>query len=240
MPVAKALAGNLRVIVSLCKGGSTALIHSLSHAPGVTCYLQTVKSGQRQFGIPDYSVYYCRHEGVVLSKETIGHSTVADCTLAVFPSDEAIAVTRPVFLFRDPVDAWAAWARSGWGSLACFLQAYGHLLDLYDRARSLSPDAAAIRYEAFGENVRSGFRRLCDILEIRFDEGMIRWRHRFPEESTVIWREDVQADFDRGQADSARAARGFIWRRTDFMPAKDDLREIEGRFRARYEACAAE
>ena len=82
MPAAKRLAENLRVIVSLCKGGSTALIHSLSHAPGVTCYLQTVKSGQRRFGVPDYGVYYCRHAGVVLSKETIGHSTEADCTLA--------------------------------------------------------------------------------------------------------------------------------------------------------------
>jgi len=46
-------ANNLRVIVSLCKGGSTALIHSLAHAPGVTCYLQTVKSGQRSRGEPD-------------------------------------------------------------------------------------------------------------------------------------------------------------------------------------------
>jgi hypothetical protein len=27
------LVGNLRVIVSLCKGGSTALTHSLAHAP---------------------------------------------------------------------------------------------------------------------------------------------------------------------------------------------------------------
>ena len=44
------LVSNLRVIVSLCKGGSTALIHSLAHAPGVTCYLSTVKSGQRSRG----------------------------------------------------------------------------------------------------------------------------------------------------------------------------------------------
>ena len=65
-----------------------ALIHSLSHAPDVTCYLQTVKSGQRTSGQPDYGVYFEMHEGVVLSKETIGHSTVADCTLRIFPDDE--------------------------------------------------------------------------------------------------------------------------------------------------------
>ena len=237
MPAAKRLAENLRVIVSLCKGGSTALIHSLSHAPGVTCYLQTVKSGQRRFGVPDYGVYYCRHAGVVLSKETIGHSTEADCTLAVFPSDEAVVATRPVFLLRDPVDAWAAWARSGWGSLAYFLQAYTHLLDLCDRARGLTAGAAAIRYETFGEDVEAAFRRLCGVLEIPYDAGMVNWRNRFPGESAVIWREDVQADFDRGHADSARAARGFAWRRTDFTPPAGELREIERRLRARYEAC---
>lgn len=104
------LVRNLRVIVSLCKGGSTALIHSLSHAPRVTCYLQTVKSGQRMHGAPDYGIYSQAHEGIVLSKETIGHSTAADCTLRVFPSDEAIRLTAPVFLFRDPVDTWAACA----------------------------------------------------------------------------------------------------------------------------------
>lgn len=130
-PVTEApLAQNLRLIVSLCKGGSTALIHSLAHAPGVTCYLQTVKSGQRTRGEPDYGIYYAAHEGIVLSKETIGHSTVADCTLRVFPSDAAIAATAPVFLFRDPLDTWAAWSRAGWGSLDLFSLAYGHALDL--------------------------------------------------------------------------------------------------------------
>ncbi|MGD8358755.1 MAG: hypothetical protein PVG42_11930, partial [Lysobacterales bacterium] len=87
------LTKNLRVIVSLCKSGSTALIHSLAHASGVTCYLQTVKSGQRMRGAPDYSVYHSDHPGVVLSKETIGHSTAEDCTLRVFPSDAAMRLT---------------------------------------------------------------------------------------------------------------------------------------------------
>ena len=231
-----ALARNLRVIVALCKGGSTALIHSLAHAAGVTCYLQTVKSGQRMHGLPDYSVYSARHDGVVLSKETIGHSTPEDCGLAVFPSDEAIRATSPVFLFRDPVDTRAAWARAGWGSPAFFLQAYGHALDLYERARRLAPATRAVRYEAFGEDAEAAFRHLCDLLGIAFTPEMIRWRYRFPDESPVIWREDVQADFDRGQADSARAAGGFTYRRTSFRLPAEEVREIERRFRARYEA----
>jgi hypothetical protein len=232
------LVRNLRVIVALCKGGSTALIHSLSHAPGVTCYLQTVKSGQRVHGQPDYSVYYQPHEGIVLSKETIGHSTVADCTLQVFPSDEAIRVTAPVFLFRDPVDTRAAWARAGWGSLEYFQLAYGHALDLHDRARRLAPAAAAIRYEAFGEDTVGAFRRLCGLLGIAFCDEIIHWRYRFPGESPVIWREDVQRDIERGQADSARAANGYVYRHTDYELPRAEVREIDRLFRERYEALA--
>jgi hypothetical protein len=227
---------NLRVIVALCKGGSTALIHSLSHAPGVTCYLQTVKSGQRVHGQPDYGVYFQAREGIVLSKETIGHSTVADCTLRVFPSDEAVRATSPVFLFRDPVDTRAAWARAGWGSLEYFKLAYGHALDLFDRACRLAPAAAAIRYEAFGQDAAGAFRRLCGLLGIDYCDEMIRWRYRFPDESPVIWREDVQRDIDRGQADSARAANGYVYRHTDYALPRAEVREIDRLFRARYEA----
>lgn len=232
------LVRNLRVIVALCKGGSTALIHSLAHAPGVTCYLQTVKSGQRVHGAPDYSVYYRAHEGVVLSKETIGHSTMADCTLQVFPSDEAIRATAPVFLFRDPVDTRAAWARAGWGSLEFFKLAYGHALDLYDRARRLAPAAAAIHYEEFGRDAEAAFRRLCGLLGIDYCDEMLHWRYRFPDESPVIWREDVQRDFDRGQSDSARRAAGFEYRSTDYPLPPAERREIDRLFRARYEALA--
>jgi hypothetical protein len=233
------LVQNHRVIVALCKGGSTALIHSLSHAPGVTCYLQTVKSGQRVHGRPDYSVYYQAHAGIVLSKETIGHSTVADCTLRVFPSAEAVRATSPVFLFRDPVDTRAAWARAGWGSLEYFKLAYGHALDLHDEARRLAPAAAAIHYETFGQDAAGAFRRLCGLLGIDYCAEMIHWRYRFPDESPVIWRADVQADFDRGQANSARAARGFVYRRTDHALPRAEVREIDRLFRARYEALAS-
>ena len=234
--VAMELVGNLRVIVSLCKGGSTALIHSLAHAPSVTCYLQTVKSGQRTAGKPDYSVFSAVHEGVVLSKETIGHSTEADCTLKIFPSDAAIRATAPVFLFRDPVDTWAAWSRAGWGSLDFFKLAYAHALDLWDRARSLAPAAAAIQYEDFGRDCFATFRRLCSVLGINYCDDMVHWRYRFPDQSPVVWRPDVQNDFDRGQSDSARVATGFVYRRTGHNLPRPEVDEINRLFRDRYAA----
>jgi hypothetical protein len=173
---------------------------------------------------------------VVLSKETIGHSTVADCTLQVFPSDEAIRMTAPVFLFRDPVDTRAAWARAGWGSAELFALAYGHALELYERARGLSPRTVALRYESFGANREAAFRRLCAELGIGFSRDMLQWRYRFPGESPVIWRDDVQRDFDRGQSDSARQATGFVYRRCDHRLPAAEAEAIERKFRTRYEA----
>jgi hypothetical protein len=233
------LTKNLRVIVSLCKSGSTALIHSLAHASGVTCYLQTVKSGQRMRGAPDYSVYHSDHPGVVLSKETIGHSTAEDCTLRVFPSDAAMRLTAPVFLFRDPVDAWAAWSRAGWGTPEAFEMAYRHLLSLYFRALELGSAATAIRYESFGEDTVAAFRRLCSVLGIAYTPDMINWRLRFPEQSPVIWRSDVQDDFDRGVCDSVRAASGFVYRRTDFRLPESERDCVDRLFRKSYEALPA-
>lgn len=222
------------MIVSLCKSGSTALIHSLSHAPDVICYLQTVKSGQRTSGQPDYGVYFEMHEGVVLSKETIGHSTVADCTLRIFPDDEAIRTTSPVFLFRDPVDTWASWSRAGWGTLELFRLAYDHALALYARARELAPGSTAIRYEDFGADCEAAFRGLCALLGVGFVPAMLKWRDRFPEGSRVIWRPDVQRDFDQGQSDTAKRAFGFEYRQADYDLPENEVEEINTLFRARW------
>lgn len=229
------LSTRLRMIVSLCKSGSTALIHSLSHAPGVTCYLQPVKSGQRTSGRPDYSLFYQAHEGVAIAKETIGHSTPADCTLAVFPSDEAIVATRPLFLFRDPADTWSSWSRAGWGSLDSFTTAYAHLLDLHQRARRLGA-ASAIRFEDFGGDREAAFRRLCALLEIPFTADMLDWRLRFPEESPVIWRADVQRDIERGRAASVGRATGFVYRKTAVAAPSREIDVVNRLFRARFKS----
>ncbi|MEJ8568570.1 hypothetical protein [Elongatibacter sediminis] len=223
----------LRVIVSLCKSGSTALIHSLAHADGVSCYMQTVKSGQRTHGTPDYGIYRQHHEGTALGKETIGPRTLADCTLAVFPDDAAIRATRPVFLLRDPRDTWATWSRAGWGSLERFLTAYEHLLNLYDRAQALGV-GTVFRYEAFGEDVERAFRELSAALGIGFTPDMIDWRLRFPDETPVIWRADVQADVDRGLSDSARRATGFRYRRSPQSITPAARAAIEARVGRRY------
>lgn len=227
------LSTRLRLIVSLCKSGSTALIHSLSHAPGVSCYLQIVKSGVRTAGQPDYSLFYAAHEGIAIDKETIGHSTRADCTLPVFPSNAAILATRPVFLFRDPTDTWSSWRRAGWGSLESFTIAYTHLLGLYARARRLGA-ASAIRFEAFGADREATFRHLCGLLEIPFTAEMLDWRLRFPEESPVTWRPDVQRDIERGHADSAGRAAGFVYRQTTEPAPASEIDEINRLFRAQY------
>lgn len=77
------------------------------------------------------------------------------------------------------------------------------------------------------------------MLGIEFSNEMIHWSRRFPDESPVIWRSDVQQDFDQGLSDTARAASGFVYRRTPHHLPPDQVAAIDRRFRARYEALDA-
>ena len=65
---------------------------------------------------------------------------------------------------------------------------------------------------------------------------MLNWRYRFPGESPVIWRADVQRDFDQGQSDSARASSGFRYRHSDHVLPAREVTEIERLFQEGYEA----
>ena len=52
----------------------------------------------------------------------------------------------------------------------------------------------------------------------------------------MIWREDVQIVFVRGQSDSAGEARGFVYRRTAHNLPKAEAEEVDRLFRERYAA----
>lgn len=78
------------------------------------------------------------------------------------------------------------------------------------------------------------------MLGIEYRDEMVHWRYPFPDGSPVIWREDVQRDFDRGQSDSARAAEGFVYRRTAHDLPGSETGMIDRLFRPRYEALAGD
>lgn len=101
-----------RLIIGPCRSGTTMLYRSFNNHPKVEVQFQTIKDGQRNSGTPDYSFFtYDSQKPFVIGKETVGYETVADCTLQVFPNDQAITATRPLFIFRNPRDAFSSWLK---------------------------------------------------------------------------------------------------------------------------------
>ena len=60
---------------------------------------------------------------VVISKEEVGNDLATgtpelnECNFPVFPDDDAIRQTKPVFLIREPKAAFDSWLAKGWDDI---------------------------------------------------------------------------------------------------------------------------
>ena len=72
-----------RLIIGPCRSGTTMLLRSVKNHPDAMIEFRTIKAGQHLRGIPDHSFFQRPvPEGKFLvSKETIGYGTDADCEL---------------------------------------------------------------------------------------------------------------------------------------------------------------
>ncbi len=169
----------VRAIVSPCRSASTALLQLLAQHPEVHCVYQPVKTGLRRAGRPDYGIYHGLHPvfgqrpAFVVAKETLGHSTLAECTLDPFGNDDVMARVRPLFVFRHPVETWSSWKRLGWGSLELFLQAYSHAQDLMTAALVRAPGAMALTAESLSDRREAMLRRVCEAWGLPFSARLL-------------------------------------------------------------------
>jgi len=169
----------LRVMVAPCRSSTTALLRLFSQHPDVHCVYQPVKTGLRASGTPDYGLYhgrhpvYAEHPGFVVSKETVGHSSAAECTFDPLADDETIRRVRPLFVFRDPARTWSSWKRLRWGDIELFVAAYRHVHDLMTRAHAISPHARALSAESLALHKPAALRGICANWGLRFDPALL-------------------------------------------------------------------
>ena len=186
------------LIIGPCRSGTTMLLRCAKNHPGAVVEFQTIKAGQRRTGTPDYT-FYDRPVPAgkfLVNKETVGYGTHEDCTLKVFPNDEAICKTRPVFIFREPRDTFVSWIENNLvpkGSTDLFIQAYRHTFALLLHARSISSNISVVTYEALcGNAEKSQLRTICDKWEITFHPDMIDWKDNFID-TTPLDKEGIEA-----------------------------------------------
>ena len=199
------------LIVGPCRSGTTMFLRSVKNHPNAMIEFQTIKTGQRQQGAPDYSFFQrpVPDDKFLVNKETIGYATDEDCTLQVFPNDEAIRATRPVFIFRKPRDTFVSWIENDLvdadQTTHLFIQAYRHTFELLMHARTASEHASALSYEVLCTNPQQKLQTVCNKWDIEFHPHMIDWQDQFIE-TTPLDRDGIDQGHYRTVSTSSSIA----------------------------------
>lgn len=178
----------LKIMISPCRSGSSALLHALSQSSELECVYQHIKMGIREHGIPDYSIYskVSTDGRIIINKEAIGHSTVQECSFNIFPNDEIVLATEPIFLFREPVATWNSWKIAQWGNIDLFCMAFRHVVDTFFHAMEVGAKVGVVFYDEFAESSKEYMlRRICGHWECQYLDAMLHWDTKFGKDSSV-------------------------------------------------------
>jgi hypothetical protein len=238
----------IRLLISPCRSGSTAFMHAMSHNPQVHAMYQPIKTGIREKGYPDYRVFDGSHKvfkdyptKVIFLKETIGHANVSECCFDVFPNPETVIFSKPIYLFRDPVETWNSWKKlnfansRGKSDLALFLKAYTHVYNTFITTQTISPHVSCLTREHLLGNLRIVFQRLCQKWDIPFSDSMINWEKSFDSNDNFTCTSSERKTFNRIMKDLKKTRSfSYIQNQVNFVTQKE-REEIEKHLKPLYE-----
>lgn len=210
-------------------------MQSLNQSAEVHCFYQPMKEGIREGTGPDYSFFdgthpsFSKHPGkIFFAKEVLGHTRPEESTFQLFPDDDAVRRSRPLFLLRDPIGTWSSWkkcktaGKEGWEGVCdieMFKLAYEHTYQTFVSARQISDQVTCLTREHLLQNPQRVFKLVCDRWEIPFESSMIQWKQSFDVNSFTCGEKDHRADgtaeydhaetFNRIQHKDVREAKGF-------------------------------
>lgn len=167
------------MLLAPVRSGTTAFLHQLSQSSYVDTATGVIREEIRKSGHPNYSIYRMssRHPFLVY-KASFGHRSEGECSYNTFRSTLDIDTTRPVFLFRDPVQTLNSWRRAGWigSDLRLFFRAYHWALTLHRQTASESSQTRCVTYELLAADPASIFPQIFEHWGIPFDDGLLAWR----------------------------------------------------------------
>lgn len=183
-----------RLVITPVRGGSGAFLRAFENNHNVHAVHQPIKSGLREKGIVDYSIYQADHpiyrqypNKFIVAKETIG-PVREQCTFNPFPNDHAIEISKPLFIFRDPFQTWNSW-RKWWTTdhetgLNWFCLSYQHTYELLKNALQVSSEVSCITLEKLGKNPAEMFQCICSKWKVPYDPKMLNWSIPFGDNTT--------------------------------------------------------
>ena len=162
----------LRVFVAAPRSGSTLFMRVMANCEEVAVTSRNVLMGnmlprvpgqQRTFA-PDYSIFDdCQHavyqeankqkKKIIISKEELGNDRYTgtddlnECNYSIFPNDDSLLKSKPIFTFRNPNRVFDGWLKQGWYDIESFLLSYQTLIDTFERAKRLDPNTLFYTYK---------------------------------------------------------------------------------------------
>jgi len=198
----------LRVIVSPCRSGSTALLNCMAQHPLVQAYYQSVKAGLREGRKEDYRLFYAPAGGgasvFMVDKETLGPHTPAESALRVFPEEEAVRASRPIFLFRDPTACWNGWFTRGWRRFDLYQLAYTHAYQTWLFAKAVTNGASSadpvicVTYDQLTGSPEVVLRAICRHWQLLYCAELLDWRTNIGQNVKIRGGADFERSIEEG------------------------------------------
>ncbi len=194
----------LRVVAGPCRSGTTAIGNGFSQHPKVEAYYQSVKTGLRDGEGECHKLFFQpagkpASKKFLVDKETFGPHTPAESAFRLFPNDEAIVATRPIFLYRDPVSTWNSWMEQGWTRYDLFELAYVSVFQTYRYAQQVAGHAVScMTYETLVDQPLKTMRAMCSHWRIPFDESLVQWKTKFQPNTSMRGGKDFLKSKDDG------------------------------------------
>jgi hypothetical protein len=165
----------IRLFVTCPRSGSTLLMRIFAESPvcAVTSQLISVgNTGERELFRPDYSILENPSHHTVfisamksgkqflISKEELGiNNQKGEYLYDVYPTPSTYAMTRPVFLIRDPIRVFDSWKNVGWTDELSLIDCYTNMFRILHQAPSHA--VSCLLYEHLIQDPHTEVKRIC-------------------------------------------------------------------------------
>jgi hypothetical protein len=236
----------LRFLIAPARSGTTAFLHTMSQSSNIGTASGSIKRFLRDGGNEDYSIYEIKSRFEYLFYRALfGRGSIAECTYSVFRSDEDISLTRPLFLFRDPVQTFNSWKKVGnsYDIIDNFIVAYQHTLNQYYRVREVG-EGRCITYEGISKNSEQAFRKIFSYWDIPYDEQILNWHTELGEKTIKAEEHDdqqkklrthISMGLHKSLIDGTQAFRSV---QNQLFLESYEISQLEYKFRVPYEEIA--
>lgn len=188
---------NIRVFITPGRSGSTPLLNALTQPIGpdqpsnvrginepLSMEMRKVREGHKTGPTYDFFRAYedpqlhpaikAEPDKIFIIKTPTG-SLFKNPEFQFFPTEDSVIRSKPIFLFRNPIDTWRSFKARSKKDLTAFIESYQKTYDLYASLKNKFKDVYCITYETLIQQPEITFQKICKKWSIPFHNEMVNW-----------------------------------------------------------------